>query len=134
MNEWSYMANRIPSPRARRALQSLGSNLKVARLKRRFPVKEFAERIGVSERTVLRLEKGDDGVGIGTLAMACNALGELDRISDFLDAGSDDTGLLLERERLPKRIVGKRRMKASSVAADRNPAQPGNDDEEGVGF
>lgn len=128
------MTIRALSPSARRALQSLGADLRVARLKRRIPVKEFAERMGVSKRTVARLEKGDGGVGIGTLAMACMVLGELDRISGFLDAGSDDTGLLMEKGRLPRRIDTKRRPGVSSTAADRNLAQSGNDDEEGVGF
>ena len=97
----------MSSPSAERALRSLGSNLKVARLKRRISVKDFAERLGVSERTVARLEKGDGGVRIETLAMACLVLGELDRISNFLDMGSDDIGLLLEKQRLPKRIRSK---------------------------
>ncbi len=123
----------VRSPSARLAVQKLGGNIRVARLKRRFPVKDFAERMGVSERTVVRLEKGDGGVGIGTLAMACLILGELDRISGFLDAGSDDTGLLLEQERLPRRFVRKRRRGASSTAVDHNPTQSGTDDE-GVGF
>ncbi len=57
----SYMAVKLPSQNARRSLQSLGANRKVARVKRRFPVNEFAERIGVSERTVMRFEKGDAG-------------------------------------------------------------------------
>ena len=127
------MATRTFSPSARRALQSLGADLRVARLKRRIPVKEFAERMGVSKRTVARLEKGDGGVGIGTLAMACLVLGELDRISGFLDAGSDDTGLLMEKENLPRRIDSRRRPGASSGGMVRNPAQSGNDDE-GVGF
>lgn len=128
------MAVRTLSPSARRALQSLGADLRVARLKRRIPVKEFAERMGVSKRTVARLERGDGGVGIGTLAMACVVLGELDRISGFLDAGSDDTGLLMEKEKLPRRIDTRRRPGASSRGMGRNQAQFGNDDEEGVGF
>lgn len=128
------MAVKVPSPNARRALRSLGANLRVARVKRRIPVKGFAERIGVSERTVIRFEKGDAGVSIGTLAMACLVLGELDRITHFLDAGSDDIGLLMEQERLPKRIRRRRIAPASSTAADRDPAQSGNDDDEGVGF
>lgn len=128
------MAVKLPSPSAHRALQSLGTNLKVARVKRRIPVKGFAERIGVSERTVIRFEKGDAGVSIGTLAMACLVLGELDRITHFLDAGSDGIGLLMEQEKLPKRIHKKRNAPASSTAADRNTAQYGNDDDEGVGF
>lgn len=95
---------KIKSLSARRAIASLGRNIKTARTKRRIPVKEFAERIGVSERTVIRLEKGDEGVSLGTLGMACLVLGELDLISGFLDPAADDTGLLIDQQKLPKRI------------------------------
>ena len=127
------MAVNIPSLSARRALQSLGEDLKVARLKRRISVKDFAERIGVSERTVTRLEKGDNGVSIGTLAMACLVLGELHRISDFLDAGSDNTGLMMERARLPKRIR-KKRIVEPIPSSECQPTQFGKVDDDGVGF
>lgn len=128
------MAVKVNSVSARRALEALGANIKTARLKRRISVKGFAERIGVSESTVARLEKGDDGVSIGTLAMACLVLGEIDRISDFLDAGTDDTGLLLDRESLPKRIDSKRTPKSSSKGQDAAVPIADGDDEEGVGF
>ena len=121
----------MSSPSAERALRSLGSNWKVARLKRRISMKDFAERLGVSERSVARLEKGDGGVRIETLAMACLVLGELDRISNFLDVGSDDIGLLLEQERLPKRI----RSKVSAKSFDHDSGQSGNyGGSGGVGF
>jgi len=127
------MAVKVSSVIARRALASLGANIKTARLKRRISVRGFAERVGVSERTIMRLEKGDDGVSIGTLAMACLVLGEIDRIAGFLDAASDDTGLLLDRETLPKRIDRKRR--GSGPSDDSKQGQsPVDDDEEGVGF
>ncbi|GFE66535.1 hypothetical protein KIN_36090 [Litoreibacter roseus] len=128
------MAVKMNSVSARRSLEALGANIKTARLKRRISVKDFAERIGVSESTVARLEKGDDGVSIGTLAMACLVLGEIDRISDFLDAGTDDTGLLLDRESLPKRIDRKRTLKSSSKGPDKVAPIGDGDDEEGVGF
>lgn len=127
------MAVKVSSLNARRALEALGANIKTARLKRRISVKGFAERIGVSERTVIRLEKGDDGVSIGTLAMACLVLGEIDRISDFLDPGSDDTGLLLDREALPKRIDRKRGARPARSAKEET-TFPDSDDDEGVGF
>ena len=126
------MAAKIKSLNARRALETLGNNIKTARLKRRISLKGFAERIGVSERTVIRLEKGDDGVSIGTLAMACLVLGEIDRISDLLNSGSDDIGLLLDKELLPKRIVEKRKKKSANPT-NTKPARPHIDDE-GVGF
>ena len=98
------MAMKISSINAQHALEQLGENLKIARLKRRISLQDFADRTGVSKRTVSRLEKGENGVSIGALAAACLVLGELDRIGMFLDPGSDDTGLLLDRDNLPKRI------------------------------
>ena len=127
------MAVKISSLNARRALEALGANIKTARLKRRISVKGFAERVGVSESTISRLEKGDDGVSIGTLAMACLVLGEIGRISDFLDPGSDDTGLLLDRRALPKRIDRKRGSRPTGSAKDET-ALADSDDDEGVGF
>lgn len=126
------MAVKIPSLNARRALEVLGTNIKIARLKRRISVREFAERAGVSERTIIRLEKGDDGVSIGTLAMACLVIGEIDRVSDLLDPGSDETGLLLDREALPKRIDRKRGSRPA--AAGKGKIALSGDDDEGVGF
>ena len=128
------MAVKVSSLNARRALEALGTNIKTARLKRRISVKGFAERIGVSESTVIRLEKGHDGVRIGALAMACLVLGELDRISDFLDAGSDDTGLLLGRQTLPKRIDRKRKPGSSPSSKGGSDRSSDVDDEDGVGF
>ena len=122
----------MASPNAQRALRSLGENLKIARLKRRISIKGFAERIGVSERTIVRLENGEGGVGIGTLAMACLVLGELGRIANFLDASDDGTGLLLEKERLPKRVRGRRKTVASATSPDLGAPQSGDD--EGIGF
>ena len=95
-----------------RSLARLGSNLKTARLRRRISVQDSADRVGVSARTITRLERGDEGVGIGTLATACLVLGELDRFTGLLDPATDDTGLLMDREALPKRIVGKGRSRA----------------------
>ena len=128
------MAVKVPSPKTRLALRSLGANLKVARLKRRMSMRDFAERIGVSERTVARLEKSDAGVSIGALALTAKVLGELDRISNFLGAGSDDIGLLLEQERLPKPTGRKRSAGRSPTVTGRDLAQSGNEDDEGVGF
>lgn len=128
----SYMAPKTSSLKVRRALESMGSDIKTARIKRRISIEDFAERIGVSKRTVIRLEKGGDGVSIGTLAMACLVLGEVDRIENLFDAGTDETGLLMEREQLPKRIDGSR-SGAKKVNPDDKNTDPSEDDG-GVGF
>jgi len=128
------MAMKINSLNAKRALDQLGGNLKMARLKRRISLQDFAERIGVSKRTVSRMEKGDDGVSIGTLTMACLVLGELERIEMFLDPGSDDTGLLLDRNNLPKRIDGQRRPSTKSGSEGSYEDSDPSLNDEGVGF
>ena len=67
--------------------------------------------------------------------MACLVLGEIDRISDLLDPASDGTGLLLERNRLPKRIRVKRRKISNQLApGDRGDSNRNRIDDEGVGF
>ena len=65
---------------------------------------DFAARMGVSQGTLIRLEKGEAGVSIGALAMALLALGELRRIEEILDVSRDDTGLMLDVDNLPRRI------------------------------
>ena len=128
------MTIKVNSVSARRALEALGANIRTARLKRRISVKDFAARIGMSESTVARLEKGDDGVSIGTLAMACLVLGEIHRIAGLLDPGSDDTGLLLDRQALPKRIDRRRRRRSDTDEKGQTSSLSESDDEEGVGF
>ena len=91
-------------PSAQRALRALGRDIRIARKKRRLPVADFAARMGVSPGTLARLEKGEAGVSVGALAMALLALGELHRLDELLDVSKDDTGLMLDIDRLPERI------------------------------
>ena len=65
---------------------------------------DFAVRMGVSESTLARLERGEAGVSIGAFAMALLALGELHRFDEILDVSKDDTGLMLDLDSLPQRI------------------------------
>ena len=68
------MARRAYPPSVQRALRALGRDVGIARRKRRLPVADFAARMGVSQGTLIRLEKGEAGVSIGALAMALLAL------------------------------------------------------------
>ena len=69
----------------------------------------MAERMSVAKNTYLRVEKGDPSVGLGVYGMALFVLGFGDPFSTLIDVSRDDTGLLLDEERLPKRV----RMKKS---------------------
>jgi DNA-binding XRE family transcriptional regulator len=91
-------------PRVRRSLAKLGGDLSTARKKRNLTVMMMAERLGVAKSTYLRVEKGDPTVSMGVYAMALFALGFGDLLGEIVDPRRDDQGLLLDIERLPKRV------------------------------
>mgnify|MGYP003677384491 CR=1 FL=1 len=93
----------MPSLRAMRSLSDLGQNLRQARLARRFSMAELAMRASVSERTLMRLEKGDPGVGIGNLASVLAALGSPAVLADLMSPENDAVGLSRALEAVPKR-------------------------------
>jgi hypothetical protein len=57
-------------PATAAAIEKLGSDLAVARLRRKESLKTWAKRMGVSVPTLQRLEAGDPSVGIGIVATA----------------------------------------------------------------
>lgn len=67
------------------ALISLGSRLRDARLKRNDTMATFAERLGVSERTVRAMEQGRPTVQIGAWINALLILEALDSLTHVLE-------------------------------------------------
>jgi hypothetical protein len=90
------------------ALRKLGHDIRDARRRRRIPVAIAAQRASISRTTWLKVEKGEPGVLAGTYVTALFILGLVDRVAQLADPGTDSVGLLLEEERLPKRIRNKR--------------------------
>ena len=97
----------------RRGLRKFGEDIGLARRKRRLTVAMMAERIGVAESTYLRAEKGDPKVAFGVYAMVLFVLGFGDAFGTLIDARKDEQGLLLDLERLPKRIRARKTPTAS---------------------
>jgi len=93
----------LPIP-VKSALRQLGSDMRAARLRRRIPAAVMAQRAFISRTTLVKVEKGDPGVGMGTYAAVLFSLGMLDKIRELASAKADELGLSLEEERLPKRI------------------------------
>ncbi|RIA47153.1 Xre family transcriptional regulator [Hephaestia caeni] len=91
------------SPKSKSALERLGQDIRGARLRRGIAVADLAVRAGTSPSTVARLEKGDPGVAIGTLADVLVVLGLVERLADLIDIRKDDLGLALIAERQPRR-------------------------------
>ncbi|GGX83595.1 helix-turn-helix domain-containing protein [Massilia dura] len=59
-------------------LVAWGRSIRAARLKQRITVADLCERIGISEATLRRLERGDPGAAAGTYLTALLMLGLFD--------------------------------------------------------
>ena len=89
-------------------LRELGENLAIARKRRQEPLKAWAQRIGVSEPTLARMEKGDPSVSMGVYATAIWLMGRAAALPDVA-APEHDQGALEEAVRAAKaRAVRKR--------------------------
>lgn len=65
----------IISPRTNEALRLLASSIKVHRLRRNWSIDELASRVGVSHPTIIKVERGDPRVAVGTVLEAATLVG-----------------------------------------------------------
>jgi len=80
-------------PATTQALRSLGENLAIARVRRRESQRDWARRMGVSVPTLIRMERGDPGVGVGIYATALWLIGRAGALPD-LAAPANDRGAI----------------------------------------
>lgn len=59
----------------REAARLLGQQVRTGRIQRRWTVKELASRVGVSEVTMRKVERGDLSVALGTALEAASVVG-----------------------------------------------------------
>lgn len=83
------MANSTPLlfPKIQRILSEFGENIKLARLRRKLSSEQVAERAGIGRSTLVKIEQGHPGVGIGNYLNVLRVMG-LER--DFLLLAKDD--------------------------------------------
>ncbi|MBT9492388.1 MAG: XRE family transcriptional regulator [Paucibacter sp.] len=108
------------------ALQKLGADLAVARLRRKESLRTWAKRLGVTLSTLQRLEAGDPSVSIGIVASALwliNRDGELGNLA----APEHDQGALNLNVREAVEL-GLARAQASADARMRAAAPNGKQD------
>lgn len=79
-------------------LQQFGERLRLARLRRRLPAKQVAERAGMSPMTLRSLERGSSGVTMGAYLAVMQVLG-IEGDLDLL-AKADPVGRELQDSRL----------------------------------
>ncbi len=93
----------LPTMAVARALRRLGGDLRLARLKRRLPMRVIAERAGISRATLQRVERGDAGVGAGIYASVLHALGLLGDLDVVADPLRDEVGQARSDAATPRR-------------------------------
>jgi transcriptional regulator with XRE-family HTH domain len=103
------MANSTPVlfPKSQRILSEVGENIKLARLRRKLSSEQVAERANIGRSTLVKIEQGHPGVGIGNYL---NVLRVLGLEQDFLVLAKDDElgrklqdAKLITKERAPKK-------------------------------
>jgi len=82
----------------------MGQDLNSARRRRRINKAQMAERAGIAVNTLTRIEKGDPGASMAAWASVIFVLGLTENLRNLADPGKDWTGIMLDQERLPKRI------------------------------
>ena len=93
-------------PAASQALKKLGENLAIARVRRRESQRVWAKRVGVSVPTLIRLERGEPGVGIGILATALWMLCRVQALPELAEPEKDRGALELDvRDAVKRRAV-----------------------------
>lgn len=91
-------------PKLSRLLKQVGTNLRHARLRRRYTAETVAERAGVTRKTLSRVERGDPAVAFGIYVRVLQALGLVDDLGAL--ARDDPLGNRLQDLKLttPKRV------------------------------
>ncbi|MBQ9991111.1 MAG: helix-turn-helix transcriptional regulator [Lachnospiraceae bacterium] len=97
----------VTMPETQRILETMGGQIKLARLRRNLATELVAERAGISRATLWAVEKGTPTVSIGIYAAVLHALGGMDK--DFeLVARDDEFGRKLQDLHIQTRGRAKR--------------------------
>ena len=93
-------------PAAVQAMRSLGEHLAIARVRRKESQRAWAKRLGVSVPTLIRMERGDPGVGAGIYATALWLMGRAAALAELAAPATDRGALETEvREATRRRAV-----------------------------
>ena len=96
--------HKLPLPtEVAESLQAIGAGIRTARLRRRQTARDLADRMGVSLGTLLKLERGDPGVALGTFAAALWALNLLAPVAESVRPEADRIAAAIEAVCAPRR-------------------------------
>ena len=89
-------------PKTEEILNTMGEQIKLARLRRKLSSELVAERAGISRATLWQVDKGSPSVAIGIYAAVLHALNNMDK-DLLLIAKDDELGRKLQDLDLPVR-------------------------------
>lgn len=104
------------------ALERLGSDISIARRRRRMTIQDACARTGVSVKTYRRIEAGEPTVSMMGYAIVLDVLGMSDRIARLAAPDQDLIGQAADIEHLPRRIVHSGKREADDDASDHSPS------------
>lgn len=98
------------TPSLQRLLKELGTNIRLARLRRKFSTTLIAERAGISRNTLRAIESGEPSVSFGSYAMVLFCLGLEQDLK--LIARDDELGRKLQDADLPIKARAPKRQRS----------------------
>ncbi|HEU4560482.1 MAG TPA: helix-turn-helix transcriptional regulator [Longimicrobium sp.] len=99
----NFTYSRAPAAAVEEAVARLGANIATARLRRRMTQGELAERAGITRPTLVAVEQGKLGTGVGAYVAVLWVLGLHEQVADVAAPERDPEGIALEAARLPER-------------------------------
>ena len=78
-----------------KALNRLGHNLRIARIRRKYTIEEVAEKIGTGPRAVMDAEKGKASTGIAVYSALLWLYGLNQPLEDLANPAKDEQGLAM---------------------------------------
>jgi len=106
-------------PQTQAILETMGEQIKMARLRRKVSAELVSERAGISRATLWAVEKGSPSVAVGIYAAVLHSLNNMDR-DLLLIAKDDELGRKLQDLDLPirKRVPKKTRLAVAGGTDD----------------
>jgi transcriptional regulator with XRE-family HTH domain len=124
MPKSSQVALSLP-PVARAALRELGENLGIARARRKESQRAWAERIGISMPTLIKLEKGDPTVSMGAYVSALWLMGRVQALPKIAAPEADLAALERDVRQLRRPRSVRKAMSVSEQLSKAGKSTPG---------
>ena len=117
MPRLSAAITKLP-PQTQNALIALGSHLAVARIRRKESLRTWAQRIGITVPTLMKLESGDPSVSMAAYASALWLIGRDGELARIAEPAADSAAIELD-VRAAKELGVRRATSARTAAAKR---------------